>query len=308
MIRHLFRRPLVPIALLAALLLMSLAAAAGSYPLTITDAAGHKITFDRAPQRVASIFLGADEMLLALLPPERLVMISAFATDPTQSFAVDAAQKIPNRLQKADAEQILAVRPDVVFAAPFNDPNVLKQLSDLGVKVVQVQATDSIAEIEAQLLEIGRIVDAEPQSQALVAGMKTRLAALADQTGAISHKWRVLDYSPWQFTAGAGTTVDQTITAAGAINVAAEAKVSGWGKIGPEQIVAWNPDVIIYGDGSPGFGAQLAADPALQSVAAVKNHRIYQVPARDLGALSQHIVDAVYDLAQVLYPDVVGAK
>lgn len=52
---------------------------------------------------------------------------------------------------------------------------------------------------------------------------------------------------------------------------------SGWAKVGPEQIVAWNPDVFIvvsYKERAAGIASRIAADPRYSGLKAAKSGRI----------------------------------
>src|SRR5262245_8763154 len=74
------------------------------------------------PGRLAAASLATDEMLLALLPPERLTAVSTFADDPAASNVVALARRVRHHV-RGDAEQILALEPDVVFGSPYSRPD-----------------------------------------------------------------------------------------------------------------------------------------------------------------------------------------
>jgi iron complex transport system substrate-binding protein len=58
----------------------------------------------------------------------------------------------------------------------------------------------------------------------------------------------------------------------GAINIAAAAGTGGLSKVSLEQVLAWNPDVILALD--PMFYTSVSADPLWSSVKAVREGRI----------------------------------
>src|SRR5262249_59837414 len=58
---------------------------------------------------------------------------------------------------------------------------------------------------------------------------------------------RVLSYYPSGDTAGADTSFDAIVRAAGAVNVVAEKGLRGFPKISAEQVAEWRPDFIILG-------------------------------------------------------------
>lgn len=62
-------------------------------------------------QRTVSLNLAADEMVLALTPPERRVALAYLADDLTFSHVMGATQAIAHKV-KANAEQGIALQPD----------------------------------------------------------------------------------------------------------------------------------------------------------------------------------------------------
>ena len=69
----------------------------GTFPRTITDGAGNKVTLNAKPVRIVSVALVADEMLLALVDPSRLIAVTANSLDPAQSNIADIAAPIPKK-------------------------------------------------------------------------------------------------------------------------------------------------------------------------------------------------------------------
>jgi iron complex transport system substrate-binding protein len=100
--------------------------------------------------------------------------------------------------------------------------------------------------------------------------------------------------------------MDGIIRRAGGINVAAESGISGTKQISLESIIAMNPDTIVI-PGPPAkypeAFAQVTANPALASVPAVVNKRIFSVTDTYLFTLSQWNVRAMEELARLLYPN-----
>lgn len=98
------------------------------------------------PQRVVSVNITSDEILLALIP-ERVVAVSVLATDPAVSNVVREATAVPVKL-KADAEQILALESDLVIIGAHSI-HVASQLEALGLRVIRIHGFESIEWIEA---------------------------------------------------------------------------------------------------------------------------------------------------------------
>ena len=89
----------------------------GGFPKTLRGPAGDERVLTRAPRRIASTYLAADEFLAALVDPARVVGVSAYVDDPATSNCRDAFPTIA-RL-RSDPETIIALEPDLVCVAGF---------------------------------------------------------------------------------------------------------------------------------------------------------------------------------------------
>ena len=63
-----------------------------SYPLTLTDASGQKLTLDKKPTKIGCYWTGCDEVLASLgVVPDSLVVVNAAWRDVVQEMPVLAA-------------------------------------------------------------------------------------------------------------------------------------------------------------------------------------------------------------------------
>ena len=271
-----------------------------SYPLTVTDEAGHKVTISKQPQHIASTTEGTDEILSALVPKKDVAMVTTYATDPAYSNIAVWAKGIP-AIQNATSEQVITVHPDLVLAASYTTPGVVNQIEQTGISMFEFTDFNSISGIEKNIQLVGELVGEQPKASQLVAQMNQKLGVIENAVKG-QQKVTVLDYSSYGFAAGQGTTVNDVIVDAGGTNVAAS--LQGWQKVSDEEIVKMNPQVIIDASDDTGFVQKILANPALKTVAAVKNHRVYSINSADLTSVSQYVVNGVKDVAQVLYPGV----
>ncbi len=269
-----------------------------SFPLTILDEAGHRVKISKPPVRIASTTEGTDEILSALVPRKNVVMVTTFASQPLYSNVVGWAKGI-RAINQVNAEQVLSVKPDLVLMASYNSPGVVAQIEQTGAPVFEFANFNSIRDIEANIALVGRLVGQQPRADRVVQAMKKQLGVISHDV-AQQHRVTVLDYSSYGYAAGKNTTVDSIIRHAGGINAASN--ISGWKMITDEEIVKMNPQVIIDARGDS--LAKIIHNPALASVAAIKNHRVYYVNGAELSAVSQYIVRGVRDVAHTLYPNV----
>ena len=99
-----------------------------SYPLTVTDQAGRTVTFEKAPEKIASSYYISTSLLLALGLQDKLVGIEAKAnTRNIYKLAAPAIVSLPNMgtAKEFNTEACVAAAPDVVFL-----PMKLKKTAD----------------------------------------------------------------------------------------------------------------------------------------------------------------------------------
>jgi iron complex transport system substrate-binding protein len=189
------------------------------------------------PERrgVVSIDFCADQMVLGLLPRERLRAVSVEA-DSDASFAAPRSRGIL-RL-RPQLEDIIALRPAVVVRSYGGAPQIDRQLQALGIRVVQLGYPMTLDEVRADVLRAGSELGAEARSQELIAGFDAELIAAKSQA---SNRKTALYVTPGDVTTGPGSLVAETILAAG---LTPYRQTPGWGSLPLEAMVRRKPDVI----------------------------------------------------------------
>jgi iron complex transport system substrate-binding protein len=256
------------------------------------------------PQRVASINLSADEVLIAILPLDRLVCVTRWVDERQTSNIVGRVPPRVHRLVKADLEQLVALRPDLVVVSEYTDADFLKLVERSGLRVHRMQGLSSLPGIRAAILDLGRAVGEEAAAQRLVGQFDAKLAELGRRLAG-ARRPRVLYWSS-NMTAGADTAIGALIEAAGAVNVGREMGISGIAPPGAERAFAADPDAVLVGTW-PQAKEALNEHPLLSKMRAVREGRIVVLPTERIVALSQFTADAVWDLAHLLHGDRVPA-
>jgi iron complex transport system substrate-binding protein len=255
--------------------------------------------------RVASINLSADEVLVAILPLERLVSVTQWADVPGTSNVVGRFPAGVYRFVKADMEQLVALRPDLVVVSEYTDADFLKQLERSGLRVHRMLGLSSLAGVRGAILDLGRAVGEDEAARRLVAEFDWKLAELGRRLAG-AKKPRVLYWSD-NMTAGADTAIGALVEAAGARNVGRELGIVGIAPPGAERAFVANPDAVLVGTW-PGSKDALASHPLFSQWAAVRESRIVVLRTERLVALSQFTADAAWELAHLLHPDRVPAS
>ena len=252
------------------------------------------------PRRIASLNLTADEVLVEILPVERLVAVTAASDDPGMSNVVGRVPPSVARFRKAELERLVALSPDLVVVSEYTDPDFLYLLQRSGLRYHRMEDLRSLAGNREAILALGTAVGARPAAEKLVARYDAVLADLAERLRGVARP-RVM-YWASGMTAGGDSAIGSLIESAGARNVGAEIGVTGIGNVGAERAFVADPDVVLLGVW-PGARKSLEEHPLLSRLRAVREGHIVEMPTELLVTLSQHAAEASWYLASALHPD-----
>ncbi|MGM9519857.1 MAG: ABC transporter substrate-binding protein, partial [Phascolarctobacterium sp.] len=76
---------------------------------SVTDATGFKLNFTAKPQRIISLSISTDEILLDLVPTASIVALTKYVDDAGISNVVERAQEVKGRVRDTNPESILAM-------------------------------------------------------------------------------------------------------------------------------------------------------------------------------------------------------
>ncbi|MEQ1711607.1 MAG: ABC transporter substrate-binding protein, partial [Hyphomicrobium sp.] len=127
------------------------------------------------PRRIVSLNLCTDQILLDLVPRDRIAALSELVADPALSGRVAAAEGLP--LVRGHAEEVLALAPDLVIAGEYSTPVTVDLLRRLGVRVVQVPLAFDFAGIRKAVRAVAEAAGVTAEGEAMVARFDQRLAA-----------------------------------------------------------------------------------------------------------------------------------
>ncbi len=193
-----------------------------------------------APQRIMSLKLCTDQVLMDLVPASRIASISFLSRESAALKAWPQAAAIP--INHNTAEEVLAVHPDLVLTDNFTAPAMRAVLARSGAKILEVPEARNFGEIRAVMRLVGDAVGARPKAEALIARMDETLRRLAATVPA--RPIRVAGWGGGGFVPGRDGLFNTILAAAGAVSVAP----GGGGYYDVESLIAAKPDVLAYGD------------------------------------------------------------
>lgn len=302
-----FLRHLVPVLLSLALFLVT---ACTSSPktttpasITIIDQADRTVTLPGIPQRIVSIAPANTEILFALGLSDRVVAVTDFCTYPPEATEKPSI----GGFYDPNIEEIIALSPDLVLAAPIHEDQVIPQLEARGITVLAITPENLDEVLEAVNL-IGKVTGVENKAAALVKDMQQRITAVTKKTADLTAEQRpTVLYLVWHdplYAAGANTFHDELIRKAGGVNMVTETDYPG---INMETVIDTNPEIILAGIGmGEGGDAPLIfaqQDSRLRDVSARKNNRVYGVNSELVDRAGPRIVDALEEFARLIHPE-----
>lgn len=188
--------------------------------------------------------LCADQYAMLLAAPGQLVSVSHVARDPLSSPLAHLAEGYP--VNRGGAEEIFALRPDLVLANEWSDPATLAILRRLGIRVETFPIADRLDGIPAQLRAFGAVLGRAGAGEVAAGAFEARLAGLAAQVPEGARPVAAI-YQPNGYTPGEGGMSAQILEVAGFRNLASELGLTYGGFMPLEWLITSDPDLIVRG-------------------------------------------------------------
>jgi len=282
---------------------------------SVTDAAGRAVVvpdtvtrvFPAGPPAAILLYTLAPELLLgwprANRPEECEYMLPDICARPEVG-------RVTGRGNTANLEVVLALKPDLILDVG----------STRGTFVSLAERVQEQTGIPYALLDgrfdatvpsyrtLGQLTNRRAAAEALARYAEETIATIRQRIESLPQARRPRVYyarGPRGLETGLGGSINvETITFLGANNVAA-ARQGGLAIVSIEQVLAWNPDVIITIDRD--FAASVRMDPVWAAVAAVRSGRVHLSPKLPFGWVdfppSVNRLIGLWWLAKILYPE-----
>lgn len=246
------------------------------------------------PQRIVSLNLCVDQILVDLVPRGRIAALTHLATDPDVSAVVEQARGIPST--RGEAEVVLGLDPDLVIAGPYGVTATVSMLERLGRRVVKVQLANDLDGVRESVREVAAAVGETVRGETVIADFDARLtrAAVGHGTAAPS----ALVYQVNSLASGPGSLDDAVLRAAGYRNHSAVLGLGRGGGLPLEALVANPPDLLVLSGPVEQHRTVVAENLRHPALAAVRRARPSVVlPWRTFLCGTPHVADAVEQLS-----------
>lgn len=245
-------------ALLATTLAMGLAAC-GSAPENPVVAMEPETT--AKPQRIVSLNLCTDQLLMQMVDHRRIRALTYLASDARSSGMAEEARRLP--ATTGAAEQVIAMRPDLVLAGPFSTRDTVAILRRLGYRVMEFAPEADFAAIRANIERMAQAVGEPDRGAAMIGTIDAALAAVPPPP---PMRPVYANYDANGFTSGDGSLLTEVANVAGFDTLGQRLGFAGMRQVSLEQMLVERPDAIDIGDGSgaPALATEIYRHPALQ--------------------------------------------
>ncbi|WP_445398048.1 ABC transporter substrate-binding protein [Streptomyces sp. LE64] len=260
----------------------------GSSGFTVTDQRGVEVSFDGPVSRIATTVIPSPSILAAVdggvdrivginestLVANKQGIFGEMFPASRKTRTVSGSDFVPN------VETLLSLKPDVVIQWGDMGDEVIAPLENAGFKVIGL-TYGTQEKLETWISLFGRITGNEDRAADLVSWMhaeKTAVGALVRGKGRPGQKVLYLRAAADGWTSYNGSGYMNFCTElVGGVNPAKDLKAAS-PQVSTEQILAWDPDVILLSAFDEKPPAALYADARLSRVRAVRDRRVYKIP------------------------------
>lgn len=222
------------------------------------------------PMRVASLNYCIDQQLAPVLAPSRFYASTAHG---------------------GRVEALLQWQPDLIIATPFTSPLTIDALTAVGLSVKTVAEPRSMAEVMEVRWQLQDWLGISLPSEEF------------QQLQAYGSSPRVLFYLANQLSFGADTLWHEVAESLGWQNLAAQ-RGAGLVSVSLEQVLLWEPDIMVFEQGTLGVGVAYLAlqHRALRAYLADSQVQVIHLP-RDLSGCMAQRLPEVLELLQGHIPE-----
>ena len=154
------------------------------------------------PQRIVSMGLCTDQLVLLLARRDRIASLSYLAADPAMSVIADQVGDIP--LNYGLAEEILPLRPDLVFTGAYAGGPTAALLERLGYHVIRLDFARNLNDVRVLIRRVAGLVGERKKGEAEIAAFDARLALIPPPDPATPRLVAAV-YQPNGYTTGSDT-------------------------------------------------------------------------------------------------------
>ena len=260
---------------------------------TVTDLTGKKVTIKDNPSRIAIVPIPWAS--LTYLVDGDSSKIVGMHPSAKKAYEISMLKELAPNMKKVNTafvdsdfninyEELALLKPDIVVVWDFQN-DAIEKLAKLKIPAVAIKY-GTLENVQEGIKLLGDILNKQEKAQKLINYHKDTNKYLASKTKKLENikRKKILYLINPQLTVSSGNSVTNImIDMAGGENVAKDITTGGsWSKVTMEQIIKWNPDIIILSN----FDKILPEDiynnkfegQDWSKINAVKNKKVFKAP------------------------------
>lgn len=267
-----------------------------TYPVTVKDEWGHRLSVKKQPQRIISCMPSITEMLFALNLDDEVAGVTTNCNYPK---AAEGKEKVGREVM--NVEKIMALKPDLVVmlgSAQKNDIGILKKRK-LPVYVIDPHSVNGIM---VSLQKLGVANNRQNSAYKTIQWMKRKL----EWVNAEIHKSKrkapsaavIVGYNPL-VVAGPNSFIGDVLKKAGCRNIVYSSVA--YPPYSFEELIRRKPDVLVIPKGVVKGEKAIYNDSRWNKLSAVKNYRVLFIDADIISRPGPRVVTAIEKIANFAY-------
>lgn len=260
---------------------------------TVTDLTGKKVTIKDNPTRIAIVPIPWAS--LTYLVDGDSSKIIGMNPSSKEAYDISILKELAPNMKKVNTafvdsdfninyEELALLKPDIVIVWDFQN-DAIEKLAKLKIPAVAIKY-GTLENVQQGIKLLGDILNKQEKAQKLINYHKDTNKYFASKTKKLENikRKKILYLINPQLTVSSGNSVTNImIDMAGGENVAKDITTGGsWSKVTMEQIIKWNPDIIILSN----FDKILPEDiynnkfegQDWSKISAVKNKKVFKAP------------------------------
>lgn len=207
--------------------------------LCLTDAADA----ETRPQRIVSMNLCTDELLMRIVDPSRIASITYLSQQ-----AINAPLGLNDITSKLTvnhglAEEVLLQEPDLILAGRYSATTAVSLLRRLGYRIITFDPELTLDDMRANIRKLGEAVGESARAEQVIADFDARLSQLQAQLPS-DEKPVFADIGVNNYIAGENTLYTHIVNAAGYRTLGQALGFEGFRYVSLEQILSVEPALM----------------------------------------------------------------
>lgn len=259
---------------------------------TVTDLTGKKVIIKDNPSRIAIVPIPWTS--LTYVVDGDASKIVGMHPSAKKSYEISILKELAPNMKNVNSvfvdnnfninyEELALLKPDLVVVWDYQN-DAIEKLDKLKIPAVAIKY-GTLEDVQMGIKLLGDILNKQEKAQRLINYHKDTNKYLVSKTKKIENTKRkkILYLRDSQLTVASGKSVNNImIDMAGGVNVAKDITTGTWSKVTMEQIIKWNPDIIILSN----FDKILPEDiynnkfegQDWSKINAVKNKKVFKAP------------------------------